>query len=87
MLNIPNPSPVKVNGEELPTTENFTYLGSTVMHDGGAGSDIRNRLNKFKDALRMLNNVRKSAPSRALSNDCTKAVYFPPYCTAQNAGA
>ena len=58
MLNIPNPSPVKVNGGDLPTTENVTYLGSIGMHDGGAGSDIRNCLNKFRDGLRMLNNVR-----------------------------
>ena len=58
MLNVPNPSPVKVNGEDLPTTENFTYLGSIGMHDGGAGSDIRNCLNKFRNGLRMLNNVR-----------------------------
>ena len=67
MLNIPiaNPSPVKVNGEDLPTTEIFTYLCSTVMRDGGAGSDIRNRLNKVKfrvrDALRMLKDVWKSS--------------------------
>ena len=58
MLNIPNPSPVKLNGEDLPTTENFTYLGSIGRHDGGAGSDIRNCLNKFRNGLRMLNNVR-----------------------------
>ena len=61
MLNVPNPSPVKVNGEDLPTTEEFTYLSSTVRHDGGAGSDIRNRLNKARNAFRMLNNVWKSS--------------------------
>ena len=42
MLNVPNPLPVKVNGEDLPTTEELTYLSSTVRHDSGAGSDIRN---------------------------------------------
>ena len=61
MLNVANPTPVKVNGEDLPTTEEFTYLGSTVRHDGGAGSDIRNRLNKARNAFRMLNNVWKSS--------------------------
>ena len=61
MLNVPYPLPVKVNGEDLPTTEEFTYLGSTVRHDGGAGSDIRNRLNKARNAFRMLNNVWKSS--------------------------
>ena len=40
MLNVPNPSPIKVNGDDLPTT------GNTVRHDGRAGSDIKNRLNQ-----------------------------------------
>ena len=61
MLNVSNSSPVKVYGEDLQTTEEFTYLGSTVRHDGGAGSDIRNRLNKARNAFRMLNNVWKSS--------------------------
>ena len=57
MLNVPNPSPVKVNGEDLPITEEFAYLGGTVMHDGEAGRDIRNRLNKARNAFRVLSNV------------------------------
>ena len=57
VLNVLNPAPIRVNGEDLPTTEEFTYLGSTVRRDGGAGSDIKNRLNKATNALRMLNNV------------------------------
>ena len=57
MLNVSNPSPVKVNGEDLQKTEEFTYFVSTVRHDGGAGSDIRNRLSKARNAFRMLNNV------------------------------
>ena len=43
-----------VNGEDLPTTEEF-------RRDGGAGSDIRNRLNKASNAFIMLNNVWKSS--------------------------
>ena len=61
LLNVQNPSPISVNGEDLATTEEFTYLGSTVRHDGGAGSDIRNRLNKARNTFRMLNNVWKSS--------------------------
>jgi hypothetical protein len=61
LLNITNPTPIQVNGEDLPTTEEFTYLGSTVRHDGGAGSDIKNRLNKARNAFRMLNNVWRSS--------------------------
>ena len=60
MLNVPNRSPVNMNGEDLPTKE-FTYLGSSVGHDGGAGSDIRNRLNKVRNPFRMLNNLWKSS--------------------------
>ena len=61
MLNVQNPSPVTVNGEDLPTTEEFIHLGSTVRHDGGASSDIQNRINKARNAYRNLNNVWKSS--------------------------
>ena len=58
MLNVSNPSPVKVYGEDLQTNEEFTYLG---RHDDGASSDIRNRLNKARNAFRILNDVWKSS--------------------------
>ena len=61
LLNVSNPKPVQVNGEDLPTTKEFTYLGSTVRHDGRAGGDIKNRLNKARNAFRMLNNVWRSS--------------------------
>ena len=61
MLNVSNPLPIKVNGEELLTTEDFTYLGSTVRYDGGAGSNIKNRLSKARNVFRMLNNVWQSS--------------------------
>ena len=59
-LNIPHPEPVQVNGENLPPTEEFRYLGSIVRHDGGAGNDIRT-LGKARNAFRMLSNVWKSS--------------------------
>ena len=31
------------------------------MHNGRAGSDIRNSVNKFRDAFRMINNSWKSS--------------------------
>ena len=50
-LNIENPSSVQVNGEDLPITENFTFLGSTVSNKGGAETDIENRINKARNVL------------------------------------
>ena len=64
-LNISNPTPVHVNGEDLPFTDEFTYLGSTVRSDGGAGKDISNRLNKARISFSMLNNVWRSQQYRA----------------------
>ena len=63
MLNVPNPLPVKANGEDLPITEESTYmyLGSTVRHDGGAENGIRNCLNKARKTFIMLNNMWKSS--------------------------
>ena len=56
MLNVPNPKPTKVNGEDLPTIEEFAFLGSTVRQHGVAGSNIKNCFN-----FRMVNNVWKSS--------------------------
>ena len=56
-LNVQNPAPVKVEEDPLPYTDQFTYLGSTVRHDGGAGSDIINRIGKARNAFRMLSPV------------------------------
>ena len=61
LLNVSNPKPVQVSGEDLPTTKEFTYLRSTIRHDGGAGSDIKNRLNRARKAFTMLNNVWNSS--------------------------
>ena len=36
-------------------------MGSTVKYDGGAGSDIKNHLNRARNAFRMLNNVWRSS--------------------------
>ena len=36
-------------------------MGSTVRHDGGAGNNIKNRLNKARHAFRILNKVWRSS--------------------------
>ena len=61
LLNVSNPKPVQVNGEDLPKTEEFTYLGSIIRHDGRTGSDIKSRLNRARKAFTMLNNVWNSS--------------------------
>ncbi|KAL0187117.1 hypothetical protein M9458_018787, partial [Cirrhinus mrigala] len=61
ILNIDSPAPVKVDGKELPTTKSFTYLGSIVRQDGGAGNDIQSRLNKARTVFMTLNNVWRSS--------------------------
>lgn len=50
-LNTKNISPIQVNGEDLPTTDEFTYLGSIVRNDGGPSKDIQNRLSKARSAF------------------------------------
>ena len=60
-LNITNPVPLQVDGKDLPITETFTYMGSTVRNDGGAGNDIMNRLNKARNVFRTLNIICKSS--------------------------
>ena len=59
-LNVKDPTPVKEEDDPLQYTEQFTYLGSTVRHDGGARSDIINRIGKARNAFRMLSPVWKS---------------------------
>ena len=56
-LNTQNPPPIQINGINIPTTEEFSYLGSTVRYDGGTGNDIKSRLNKARNTFRMMNNV------------------------------
>ena len=58
--NVQDFAPVKVECDPLLYTGRFTYLGSTVRHDGGAGSDIHNRIGKARNAFRMLNPLWKS---------------------------
>lgn len=61
LLNVSNPTTEQVNGEDLPAIVEFPYLGSTVRHDGGAGSDIKNRLNKTRNTFGMHSNVWRSS--------------------------
>ena len=50
-LNISDPLPIHVNGEPLPTTDEFTYLGSTVRHDGGAVHTMTSKTESTKPGM------------------------------------
>ena len=72
-LNITNPAAIQVDGKVIPITEIFTYLGSTVRNDGGAGNDTMNRLDKARNVFRTLNNVWKSSQySKPTNYSCTR---------------
>ena len=45
-LNITNPAAIHVEGKDIPITEIFTYLGSTVRNDGDAGNDLLRQCNQ-----------------------------------------
>ena len=63
ILNITNPLPIRVNGEDLPITKEFTYLGRIVRHDE-VGNGISKHLNKAKNAFRILYNIWRSQQYR-----------------------
>ena len=56
-----NTAPIQINGKKLPTTNTFTYFGSTVHNDGGASENIKNRIGKAWNIFIILNNVWKSS--------------------------
>ena len=67
-LNVQDPALVKVKDDPLSYTDQFTYLVSIVRHDGGAGSDISNRIGKAGNDHRMLNPLWKSQQYKTHTN-------------------
>ena len=57
------PKPLAGQSERGTSSNNrrITFLVSTVRHDGGAGSNIRDHLNKARNAFRKLNTMWKSS--------------------------
>ena len=60
VLNTTTMIPVKVDNKDLPNSEKFTYLGSSLTPDGGSKEDIQNRLNKARIAFYNMTNIWKS---------------------------
>ena len=52
--------PVTIDGEPLEFVEEFTYLGSLISKDSGAGMDIKARLGKAQGAFSQLCSIWKS---------------------------
>ena len=51
---------IYLNGPPLDCTSSFTYLGSIVISEGGAGKDIRSRIGKARTAFLKLRHIRTS---------------------------
>lgn len=60
-LNVNDPPVVKVEDDILPRTNTYTHLGSKVTTDGGAETDIKQRLSKARAAFNNLQTVWRSS--------------------------
>lgn len=58
--------------ETIADVDSFCYLGSTISIDGGAKSDIYNRINKARNAFARLRNIWRSNNIKT----CTKVTIF-----------
>lgn len=64
----------------------LAYLVGTLGHGGGAGNNFKNRLNKAIKLNKVWKSPQYSTKTKHIpSQDYTRAAYFPPFCTAQNA--
>jgi len=55
------PEPITINNDPLEEVEDFTYLGSVLSKDNGAGKDIKARLSKARAAFAKLQPIWKSS--------------------------
>ena len=60
ILNTTSTVPVKIDDQDLPTTEKFTYLGSSLTPDGGSKEDIQSRLSKARNTFNSMSIIWKS---------------------------
>ena len=86
-VNISAPLPIKVGQLDLETTQQFTYLGSTVCSDGGLTSTSHRGLVKLEGPLQNCDpcgGAETTAEERRLRS--TKLVYSLYYSTDLNVG-
>ena len=55
--NVPSPTPVQLDKQNLCSTDKFTYFGSISSIKGGAEKDIKSRLNEAKNTFRNMRTV------------------------------
>ncbi|XP_063427447.1 uncharacterized protein LOC134710955 [Mytilus trossulus] len=70
---------IKVNGEQLELVQSFTYLGSIVKSEGGAGQDIKTKIGKARSAFHRLRNIWETPSIRKktklkIYNSCVTSV-------------
>ena len=59
--------PIQLQGKEIKEADSFTYQGSVVSKDWGTDEDIRNRINKARNAFNTLRPITR-ATSLSLQN-------------------
>ena len=63
-INATNTYPISLDGADLESVDDFTYLGSLISNDNGAKKDIKARLNKARGAFCKLQAIWKSKQYR-----------------------
>ena len=71
-INARNQEKIKINGQDIEETEEFTYLGATVCKEGGGMKDLKNRLSKARGAFIKL---KKIWSSKAISRRTKLRLY------------
>ena len=56
-INTPTTNPVNIDDRPIQEVDSFTYLGSTIDHQGGTDSDVLARVGKARVAFIILKNI------------------------------
>jgi Reverse transcriptase (RNA-dependent DNA polymerase)/Domain of unknown function (DUF6451) len=78
-INNTSSEPFKINGEQIETVTDFTYLGSNISASGGSPRDVEQRINKARGAFHNLisiwraNNISPKLKIK-IFNACVKSV-------------
>lgn len=59
-INNKSMNPITAGGQALEEVDQFTYLGSVIVVDGGTGEDMKTRIGKARATFNILNKIWKS---------------------------